>query len=87
MLLSDAACDQLGSAVPPLLQEAELNDSLADESADDTSWKKIAVMLEKQELSDSQDAIKALSVMFRQMDESTRMTLVDELLLASAMPE
>ena len=88
VLLSDAACDQLGSAAPPLLQDDEQAASAADsEEHKGTSWEKIATILNKQDLSDGQGVIKALSVVFRQLDESTRMTLVDELLLASAMPE
>jgi GGDEF domain-containing protein len=88
VLLSDAACDQLGSAAPPLLQEDErASSSINQPGENDTSWEKIATTLKKQDLSDGQGAIKALSTIFRQLDESTRMTLVDELLLASAMPE
>jgi GGDEF domain-containing protein len=88
VLLSDAACDQLGSAAPPLLQDDEQAVApLISEAYDEASWEKIATILNQQDLSDSQGAIKALSVVLRQLDESTRMTLVDELLLASAMPE
>ncbi len=88
VLLSDAACDQLGSAAPPLLQEDGQADSPVNSAEhSEVSWEKIATILSKQDLSDSQGAIKALSVVLRQLDESTRMTLVDELLLASAMPE
>lgn len=88
VLLSDAACDQLGSAAPPLLKDDEQPDSLRSlTEQNEESWEKIAAVLNKQDLSDGQGAIKALSVVLRQLDESTRMTLVDELLLASAMPE
>lgn len=88
VLLSDAACDQLGSAAPPLLQDDEQAAAASDsEEYNEASWEKIANILNKQDLSDGQGAIKALSVVLRQLDESTRMTLVDELLLASAMPE
>ena len=88
VLLSDAACDQLASAAPPLLQDSAQADPAGDgEVSGDTSWGKIAVILNEQDLNDGQGAIKALSEVLRQLDESTRMTLVDELLLASAMPE
>lgn len=88
VLLSDAACDQLGSAAPPLLQEDEVTDTPARSvEHNEVSWEKIATILNRQDLSDGHGAIKALSVVLRQLDESTRMTLVDELLLASAMPE
>lgn len=88
VLLSDAACNQLGSAAPPLLQEDEQPDaSVNNAKHSEASWEKIATILSRQDLSDGQGAIKALSVVLRQLDESTRMTLVDELLLASAMPD
>jgi GGDEF domain-containing protein len=88
VLLSDTACDQLGSAAPPLLQEDEAGDPPANSSKhNDVSWEKIATILNRQDLNDGHEAIKALSVLLRQLDESTRMTLVDELLLASSMPE
>ncbi len=88
VLLSDAACDQLGSAAPPLLQDDEPAAASANSAEhNEEPWEKIATILGKQDLSDGQGAIKALSVVLRQLDENTRMTLVDELLLASAMPE
>lgn len=87
VLLSDAACDQLGSAAPPLLQDDEPEAVANSAERNEEPWEKIATILGKQELNDGQSAIKALSVVLRQLDESTRMTLVDELLLASSMPE
>jgi GGDEF domain-containing protein len=83
VLLSDMACDQIGSTAPPLLQTDE--QSVNDDSAD--PWEHIAAMLDEEDAEASRQAMQQLTGILRRLDEHARMTLVDELLLASAMPD
>ena len=85
VLLSDSACDQLNSTAPPLLQSQQEPASAATES--ETPWEHLSVIFDQDDAAISREAMQQLSGILRRLDENSRMTLVDELLMASAMPE
>jgi GGDEF domain-containing protein len=89
VLLTDSACDQLGSATPPLLKSGEDDFSGAAAEADERQdpWQAIAALLDEADADNSREAMTKLTAILRRLDEGARMTLVDELLLASAMPD
>jgi GGDEF domain-containing protein len=89
VLLTDSACDQLSSATPPLLKSGEDDFSGVAPHATQAQdpWQHIAAMLDESDAETSRDAMQQLTGLLRRLDEDARMTLVDELLLASAMPD
>lgn len=78
VLVSEAACEALDQLAPPVLQE--------DDAEQDGGWQDIDALFDD-DSERRRQAMQRLATLLRRLDESTRMTLVDELLLASAMPE
>jgi hypothetical protein len=74
--------------VPPLLHgQQEPSPAAAEAVEDEMPWQHLSVLLDKEAAIISVEAMQQLSVILRRLDENSRMTLVDELLMASAMPD
>jgi len=79
VLLSETACDQLERMAPPLLQ--------SDDITSNASWESLEALLDTSNGTENREVMERLTNILRRLDENARMALVDELLMASAMPE
>lgn len=77
VLVSEAACEALDQLAPPVLQE---------EDAQDSDWQEMDALFDD-DVEQRRQAMQRLAALLRRLDENTRMTLIDELLLASSMPD